>query len=602
MVGRILANEGHPYVMGLENGNTPLHFAVANRDEPMALTLLENGADMEVIDSEGCKTLYIAVNSGFQNMPKQLTYLEQTQILEAAYALNHYPPPGQRMILMWQTGLSYRKIKSPKISRSLEMVEDLLENGADVDARNPQGLTSLWKAVATKDVALIKLLLQYGPNIKLELGDTVRLLIPTAKESVMTGPKRISPPVKVSFKFYACNSFKATIIDLFEFGEQETFTSPIYELIYGSGISNMMNTADEAQMKNGKTKAQSKDPKFRWYHLSANNMEWVEHLVSRLIEEGSIDPNLLSTSLRDKLGLRNVGRQQYCSASAAESGFPSMRNMCQEFEVEMADPNSSTKNEPKVSRNVVAFGNDETRCLKKFYRSLGTRISSSSNLDFGIKPEIEVLLSIKNIRNELGILEALTMDQQAVLGDLDQIIARTVEAHPEHLGAVPSTGNAVIDGYKQRIEPMSKLAHRIYREVTDLLELKQKQQAVVADLRAVQAAKQGKTVMIFTVVTIVFLPLSFMAAFFAINMDRFPLDKNGKLPMNYVLKYMLTTSLAISLPLKFLPLIKIRYLDCLRNGRDLDLGNGHWSSSERDHVCGKKSLMARHLHAGLKMI
>ncbi|KAJ8067236.1 hypothetical protein OCU04_004600 [Sclerotinia nivalis] len=143
-----------------ENGNTALHLAVANSDEPMALILLENGADMEPIDPEGCKPLYIAVKSGFQSMAKQL-----------------------------------------------------LDYGADPDSYNSK----------TKYTALRQIV-------------------------------------------------EATIIDFFEFGEQETFTSPIYNLIYGSGISNMMITADEAQMKNGKTKAQSKDPKFRWYHLPANNV------------------------------------------------------------------------------------------------------------------------------------------------------------------------------------------------------------------------------------------------------------------------------------------------------------------------------------------
>lgn len=63
--------------------------------------------------------------------------------------------------------------------------------------------------------------------------------------------------------------------------------------------------------------------------------------------------------------------------------------------------------------------------------------------------------------------------------------------------------------------------------------------------------------LVFTVVTIIFvrnplprfkpdlkinreiqLPLSFMAAFFAINIDSFPWNKGDKLPMDYVLRYM----------------------------------------------------------------
>lgn len=68
--------------------------------------------------------------------------------------------------------------------------------------------------------------------------------------------------------------------------------------------------------------------------------------------------------------------------------------------------------------------------------------------------------------------------------------------------------------------------------------------------------------MVFTVVTIIFvrgtdiqqtdilmsfvsltltlyqLPLSFLAAFFAINVDVFPWDENDKIELNYLLKYM----------------------------------------------------------------
>jgi hypothetical protein len=115
------------------------------------------------------------------------------------------------------------------------------------------------------------------------------------------------------------------------------------------------------------------------------------------------------------------------------------------------------------------------------------------------------------------------------------------------------------------------------------------EQAQLAREQAEATARQGRTVLVFTVVTIIFvsfntipftlafavlpfphfpytsfslsrfptslaptffpvpqernaysekLPLSFVAAFFAINIDRFPWDNGGKLSMNYVLKYM----------------------------------------------------------------
>ncbi len=58
--------------------------------------------------------------------------------------------------------------------------------------------------------------------------------------------------------------------------------------------------------------------------------------------------------------------------------------------------------------------------------------------------------------------------------------------------------------------------------------------------------------MVFTIVTIIFLPMSFMAAFFAINVIEFPHDSiNGGsgLHLSYVAKYMFGIGFGISIPL-----------------------------------------------------
>lgn len=58
--------------------------------------------------------------------------------------------------------------------------------------------------------------------------------------------------------------------------------------------------------------------------------------------------------------------------------------------------------------------------------------------------------------------------------------------------------------------------------------------------------------MVFTIVTIIFLPMSFMAAFFAINIIEFPRDSingvNG-IHLSYVSKYMFGIGFGISIPL-----------------------------------------------------
>lgn len=55
--------------------------------------------------------------------------------------------------------------------------------------------------------------------------------------------------------------------------------------------------------------------------------------------------------------------------------------------------------------------------------------------------------------------------------------------------------------------------------------------------------------MVFTIVTVIFLPLSFLAAFFAINLTSFPHDQHGHSAMSigYVSKYVLGIGFGLAL-------------------------------------------------------
>jgi hypothetical protein len=87
-----------------------------------------------------------------------------------------------------------------------------------------------------------------------------------------------------------------------------------------------------------------------------------------------------------------------------------------------------------------------------------------------------------------------------------------------------------------------------------MLDLKQKHanafEARFARDQAAGTARQSQTIMVFTIVTIIFLPLSFIASFFAININEFPRTDSGpNLPLGYVSKYMFGIGLAFSIPL-----------------------------------------------------
>jgi hypothetical protein len=110
------------------------------------------------------------------------------------------------------------------------------------------------------------------------------------------------------------------------------------------------------------------------------------------------------------------------------------------------------------------------------------------------------------------------------------------------------------------------------KQLTHLLDLKQKHanafEARFARDQAALTAHQGQTILVFTIgniqlsrptarksneylVTIIFLPMSFIAAFFAINIEEFPRSSPNAqtLPLNYVAKYMFGIGLGISVPL-----------------------------------------------------
>jgi hypothetical protein len=102
---------------------------------------------------------------------------------------------------------------------------------------------------------------------------------------------------------------------------------------------------------------------------------------------------------------------------------------------------------------------------------------------------------------------------------------------------------------------MDSEADDLYNSIHPLLELKQKYAAVFearyARMQATAAATQGYTIMVFTIVTVIFLPMSFIAAMFAIDIEEFPRAPDGSrsLRLGYVSKYTFGVGLSISIPL-----------------------------------------------------
>ncbi|CAK7274964.1 hypothetical protein SEPCBS57363_006434 [Sporothrix epigloea] len=217
-------------------------------------------------------------------------------------------------------------------------------------------------------------------------------------------------------------------------------------------------------------------------------------------------------------------------------------------------------------------------------------------LDIGT--ETSLLAEIKDIRDELNILRVILLSQESTLKELEKNL--TEELKPEGMtsnsrrgtgGAGASYGNMMSGGgvgggnggggssaasfstpvsvdsvvgeirkrsrdsarlleiHLKDIDRMDRQAESIYMSLTNLLDLKQKHsnalEARFARDHAMIAARQGQTIMAFTIVTIIFLPMSFISSFFSMQIT----DWTSNLTLGYVSKYMFGIGLGISIPL-----------------------------------------------------
>ncbi|KAJ9195999.1 hypothetical protein DTO164E3_6537 [Paecilomyces variotii] len=177
-------------------------------------------------------------------------------------------------------------------------------------------------------------------------------------------------------------------------------------------------------------------------------------------------------------------------------------------------------------------------------------------LDIG--QETDLLAEAKDIRDELRMIRTVLEHQEQVLTALQDAICDIY--HGEHRSQHEvkkrfKDQQRTIEMHVKDVDRMDKQAERIYASITDLLDLKQKHanafEARFARDQAAGTARQGKTIMVFTLVTIIFLPLSFITSFFAISISELPHDNNGQesLPISYVCKYVFGIGFAISIPL-----------------------------------------------------
>ncbi|KAI0415159.1 hypothetical protein F5X98DRAFT_389319 [Xylaria grammica] len=180
---------------------------------------------------------------------------------------------------------------------------------------------------------------------------------------------------------------------------------------------------------------------------------------------------------------------------------------------------------------------------------------------FNIAEEVDVLVEVQDIQDELNIIKMVLDDQSSVL------TIRQDGGDEQHAGnnenfttdTFPIVDGKPIDHYsavnRQTIERMRLRVADTHQWVHHLIDLKQKQanlsEAKYARIEATSAAKEGKTILALTIVNMLFLPLSFLTSFFALEIAEFPKDPESgenSLGLSWVSKYIFGISLAIAVP------------------------------------------------------
>ncbi|KAH8896972.1 hypothetical protein GQ53DRAFT_713785 [Thozetella sp. PMI_491] len=188
--------------------------------------------------------------------------------------------------------------------------------------------------------------------------------------------------------------------------------------------------------------------------------------------------------------------------------------------------------------------------------------------------ESAMLNEINDIRDELNIIEGILSSQTTIMEDFESFVADELRdtgrkrAADDQLGQLRKRWREQkrrIETRRRDLERMDRRAEGAYTSLRSLLELKQMQsnalEAKFARDQAVSASKQGQAILVFTVVTIIFLPMSFVATLFTINIDVW----GNPMTFPYVAKYIFGIGLGMSIPLIIMALTVTNITTTLRS-------------------------------------
>ncbi|RWA08170.1 hypothetical protein EKO27_g6936 [Xylaria grammica] len=182
--------------------------------------------------------------------------------------------------------------------------------------------------------------------------------------------------------------------------------------------------------------------------------------------------------------------------------------------------------------------------------------------------EEDLFHQISDLREEASMIKSVLAEQEEVWTEFMRLMGPNKEqGHHSSTGdsmsdKVSESGSSIteqdslwgnlrqlqtqFDKYKRRIRKLEEDAERVQQNISTMLDLKQKHAAM---REAHSAAVLGATVFGFTVITVIYAPLAFVAALFALPIDKFNEGKDmngtdGVYSSSYIGKWSVATEFA----------------------------------------------------------
>ncbi|KAL9107405.1 MAG: hypothetical protein Q9227_007689 [Pyrenula ochraceoflavens] len=158
--------------------------------------------------------------------------------------------------------------------------------------------------------------------------------------------------------------------------------------------------------------------------------------------------------------------------------------------------------------------------------SIQERQDREHNWEEQNKRDLSALLELRDIDDELTTIQRLLKHQKETVGQMVVEYTKSPLDQSQKANGLGYLEEAVakIEEYEKQIIEMQKSANLAKDSYKDLLDIKQKQanvdEARMARWQADVSQSQSRSIMVFTVITIVFLPLTFFTGLFGMNIQQ----------------------------------------------------------------------------------